>query len=201
MQMGAEWPRMAEGAPLTDLIRRAQGGDAQALRNLFDAAYEDLRHVARARLNRSGRGPMLDTSALVHESFLRFAQAGQLRLEDRQHFMKYTSQVMRSVVVDLVRHNLAERRGAGASHLPIDTALGEALADKSGEQEIMRVHEALEELATLNPRMAQIVEMRYFGGMTEAEVAQALDLGERTVRRDWEKARLVLADALNPQQP
>lgn len=192
---------MAQAAPLTDLIRRAQDGDAQALRNLFDATYEDLRRLARSRLNRSGRGPLLDTSALVHESFLRFANAGELRLEDRQHFMKYTSRVMRSVVVDLVRNNLAERRGAGAPHVALDTAIGESVPESSGEREIMRVHEALEELARLNPRMAQIVEMRYFGGMTEAEVAEAMGLGERTVRRDWEKARLILADALNPEHP
>jgi RNA polymerase sigma factor (TIGR02999 family) len=191
---------MAAAAPLTDLIRRVQDGDAQALRHLFDATYEDLRSVARSRLNRSGRGPLLDTSALVHESFLRFANAGQLRLDDRQHFMKYSSQVMRSVVVDLVRSNLAERRGGGAPHLPIDTGVRESLPESAGELEIMRVHEALEELSALNPRMAQIVEMRYFGGMTEAEVAEAMGLGERTVRRDWEKARLILAVALSPER-
>jgi RNA polymerase sigma factor (TIGR02999 family) len=191
---------MAAAAPLTDLIRRVQDGDPQALRHLFDATYEDLRSVARSRLNRSGRGPLLDTSALEHESFLRFANAGQLRLDDRQHFMKYTSQVMRSVVVDLVRSNLAERRGGGAPHLPIDTSIRDALPESAGELEIMRVHEALEELSALNPRMAQIVEMRYFGGMTEAEVAEAMGLGERTVRRDWEKARLILADALSPER-
>jgi RNA polymerase sigma factor (TIGR02999 family) len=188
-------------APLTDLIRRAQDGDAQALRNLFDATYEDLRELARSRLNQRGRGALLDTSGLVHESFLRFAQAGQLRLEDRQHFMNYTSRVMRSVVIDLVRQSLAERRGAGVPHVTIDTSVRESITDGAGEREIMRVHEALDELATLNPRMARIVEMRYFGGMTEAEVAEALNLGERTVRRDWEKARLLLADALSAEGP
>jgi len=183
-------------APLTDLIRRAQGGDAQALRGLFDATYDDLCRAARIRLNRVGRGPFLDTAALVHESFLRFVNSGQVGFEDRQHFMKYASRVMRSVIVDLVRNNLAERRGAGAAHVPFDTGLNESLSDDAGGQEIMRVHEGLEELGALNPRMAQIVEMRYFGGMTEREIADALDLGERTVRREWEKARLLLANAL-----
>ena len=187
---------MDEAAPLTDLLRLAQDGDPMALRRLFDIAYEDLRRVASSRLNRSGRGPLLNTTALVHESFLRFANAGQLRLEDRQHFMKYSSQVMRSVVVDLVRNSLAERRGSGAPHVSLDTSIGNAVADSTGEQEILRVHEALDELAALNPRMSEIVEMRYFGGMTENEVAEAIGLSERTVRREWEKARLLLADAL-----
>ena len=93
---------MVEDPPLTDLIRRAQDGDAHALKSVFDVTYHELRQLARARLSRGGRGTLLDTSALVHESYLRFANAGQLRIEDRQHFLRYSSHVMRSVVVDLM---------------------------------------------------------------------------------------------------
>lgn len=185
---------MVEDPPLTDLIKRAQDGDRHALKSVFDVTYDELRRLARARLSKGGRGTLLDTSALVHESYLRFANAGQLCIEDRQHFLRYASHVMRSVVVDLVRSKLAERRGGGAAHITLDTAIGEETP--AAESEILRVHEALEELSALNERMAQVVEMRYFAGLTEVEIADALGVTERTVRRDWEKARLLLAETL-----
>jgi RNA polymerase sigma factor (TIGR02999 family) len=188
---------MVADPPLTDLIRRAQDGDAQALKSVFDVTYDELRRLARARLSKGGRGTMLDTSALVHESYLRFANAGQLRIEDRQHFLRYTSHVMRSVVVDLVRSKQAERRGGGMRAVTLNTGIGDNAA--AAEAEILRVHEALEELAALNERMAQVVEMRYFAGLTEIEIADALGVTERTVRRDWEKARLLLAQTLREE--
>ncbi|HKU14974.1 MAG TPA: ECF-type sigma factor [Steroidobacteraceae bacterium] len=186
---------MVEDPPLTDLIRRARDGDAHALKSVFDVTYDELRRMARARLGKGGRGTLLDTSALVHESYLRFANAGQLSIEDRQHFLRYASHVMRSVVVDLVRSKLAERRGGDLVHVTLNTAVGDGAP--AGEAEILRVHEALEELAALNQRMAQVVEMRYFAGLTESEIADALGVTERTVRRDWEKARLLLAQTLS----
>jgi RNA polymerase sigma factor (TIGR02999 family) len=179
---------------LTDLIQRAQGGDAAAFRDLFDATYQDLRILARRRLAGGGRGTLLDTTALVHESFMRFANAGNLQLNDRLHFLRYASHVMRSVIVDIARAGKAERRGGDAPHVTLDTALGDGLAQ--GEEEILRVHEALEELQSLDARIVKVVEMRYFAGMTEGEVATALGVTDRTVRRDWEKARLLLARAL-----
>jgi RNA polymerase sigma factor (TIGR02999 family) len=130
----------------------------------------------------------------VHESYLRFANAGQLRIEDRQHFLRYTSHVMRSVVVDLVRGKLAERRGGGVAHVTLNTGINDGAP--AAEEEILRVHEALAELGALNERMAQVVEMRYFAGLTETEIADALGVTERTVRRDWEKARVLLAATL-----
>jgi RNA polymerase sigma factor (TIGR02999 family) len=108
--------------------------------------------------------------------------------------MRYAARVMRSVIVDFARRRGAQRRGGGAPH----TSLTFQVADgaSAGAREIVRVHEALEELAKLDARMAQVVEMRYFGGMNEPEIAEALDVAERTVRRDWVKARLWLAEAL-----
>jgi RNA polymerase sigma factor (TIGR02999 family) len=187
--------RMDKAPPtLSELVAQADSGDAVALRGLFDATYEDLRALARMRLHVQRGGVLLDTTALVHESFLRFAGAGQLRIQDRQHFLCFASKVMRSVVVDHVRECVAARRGGGAPHITLTTQLGNPAAD--GAAEILRVHEALEELATLDKRMSQVVEMRYFAGMTETEIAEALGVTDRTVRRDWEKARLLLLDAL-----
>lgn len=185
---------MIDAAPLTDLIHRAQNGDDAALRQVFDATYDDLRRLARMRLSKGGRGTLLDTTSLVHESYLRFADSGQLRIGDRQHFLRYASHVMRSVIVDLVRGRLAERRGGNAVHVTLDTQGSDVTCE--GESEILRVHDALDELGQYDARLVQVVEMRYFAGMTEVEIADALGVTDRTVRRDWEKARLLLAGLL-----
>ncbi len=181
-------------ARLTDLLRRAQRGDSEAADALFAATYRELRRLARARLRAGGRSTLLDTTSLVHESYLRFAGAKRLQLQDRLHFMRYAGRVMRSVIVDFARRRRAGRRGGGAPHVPLTLRTRDGVAN--GAEEILRVHEALEGLAKLDARMAQVVEMRYFGGMSEPEIAETLEVTDRTVRRDWEKARLWLADAL-----
>jgi RNA polymerase sigma factor (TIGR02999 family) len=180
--------------PLTDFLRRAQEGDEAALRVVFDATYPELRTQARARLRRGPRNTLLDTTSLVHETFLRFASSGRLDLSDRQHFLRYASHVMRSVIVDCVREGLADRRGGDAEHVTLNTGIRDSAP--SNELEILGVHEALEELAKVDARLVQVVEMRYFAGMTEPEIAAALGVNDRTVRRDWQKARLLLAEAL-----
>jgi RNA polymerase sigma factor (TIGR02999 family) len=178
---------------LTQLIHQAQQGDRDAADALYSATSADLRRLARWRLRAAKRHTLLDTSALVHESFVRFAESRHLRLEDRVHFMRWCAQVMRSVIVDFARRRMARRRGSGAARVTLDVDL---VPTGSGEEEILGVHQALGRLATLDPRMTQVVEMRYFGGMTEPEIAQGLGVTERTVRRDWQKARLLLREAL-----
>jgi RNA polymerase sigma factor (TIGR02999 family) len=179
---------------LTDLIRRAQGGDERAFKDVFDATYAELRGLAHARLRRSKPNTLLDTTSLVHEAYLRFADAGRVRLDDREHFLRYASHVMRSVIVDFVRARIAQRRGGDAERVTLNSEIG-AVA-QAGETEILDVHEALEELAQHDERLVQMVEMRYFAGMTEAEIAAARGVTERTVRRARRKARLLLAHAL-----
>lgn len=180
--------------PLTQLMARMHAGEAGARDALFQATYGDLRRLARSRLRDGGRNTVLDTTALVHESYLRFVKVGELRIEDRKAFFGYASQVMRSVIVDSARERLAESRGAGQRALTLNTELIDGLG--GGEQAILDVHEALEALAKADARLAQVVEMRYFGGYSEREIAEALDLTERTVQRDWEKARIILGAAL-----
>jgi RNA polymerase sigma factor (TIGR02999 family) len=179
---------------LTELIHRAQQGDSAAADALFTATYQQLRRLARARLRVSGRDAVLDTTALVHESYLRLAEGQRLQLNDRLHFLRYAGRAMRSVIVDFARRQQADRRGGGALHVSANPDIPDLTA--AGEEQIMRVDEALKQLAQLDQRLAQVVEMRYFAGMTESEIAQALGVTERTVRRDWEKARLLLAQAL-----
>jgi RNA polymerase sigma factor (TIGR02999 family) len=179
---------------VTQLIAQAREGDRAAFDSLFGILYPELRRIAHARLARNVRDAMMDTTSLVHECYLKFAQAERLTPGDRIHFLSYSATVMRSIIVDAVRANQAERRGGDVQHVTLNTGVGEALANP--EDEILDVHAALEGLAKLDERLVRVVEMRYFGGMKDTEIAQALGLTDRTVRRDWEKARLLLAHAL-----
>jgi RNA polymerase sigma factor (TIGR02999 family) len=148
-------------------------------------------------VRRSGELTLLDTTSLVHESYLRFEKSGALQISDRAQFMAYAAKVMRSVVVDLVRarsSDQADRHGGGAWHVTLNTEIGDSVARH--EDEVLRVHEALDELAGSDARVAQVVQMRYFGGLSEAEIADCLGITERTVQRDWQKARLFLSLAL-----
>ena len=180
---------------LTQLIHLAQGGDRDAADALYASTYADLRRLARSRLRAGGRYTLLDTCSLVHESYVRFVNGRHLSLQDRLHFMRWAAQVMRSVIVDFARRRVAARRGGGASRVTFDIELA-AAATAGGEDEILGVHQALERIAAVDQRMMQVVEMRYFGGLTEPEIAVALGVTERTVRRDWHKARLLLREAL-----
>lgn len=179
---------------LSELIHRVNAGMPGAQDALFAASYGELRKLARARLYNGGRHTMLDTTVLVHESYLRFIRGGQLRSDCRRGFFAYASQVMRSVIIDAVRERQAQCRGGDLQHTTLDTLTIDALP--SGEDEALEVHEALHTLADADPRLAKVVEMRYFGGYSEAEIGLALCVTERTVRRDWEKARLLLVGML-----
>src|SRR5579863_5365769 len=179
---------------LTELLGRVQAGDTAARDALFSAAYGELHRLAHARLRGGGRNTVMDTTCLVHESYLRFVHAGQLRAEDRRAFFAYASQVMRSVIVNSARERIAPKRGGSVRPMTLSTHLAATVAE--GEESILKVHEALEELAKVKPRLAQVVEMRYFGGYSEREMAETLGVTERTVQRDWEKARLILVAAL-----
>jgi RNA polymerase sigma factor (TIGR02999 family) len=179
---------------LTALLGRLQEGDAMARDALFAATYDDLCRLAHARLRAGGRNTVLDTTSLVHESYLRFVTAGALRADDRRKFFAYASQVMRSVIVNQVHERMAQKRGGNQPQLTLSTNLGAELAQ--GNETILGVHEALESLEKADPRLAQVAQMRYFGGYSEQEIAETLEVTIRTVQRDWEKARLILAQAL-----
>ena len=179
---------------LTELLGRIQAGDSAARDTLFAAAYTELHRIARARLRDGGRDTVMDTTCLVHESYLRFVQAGELRAEDRRAFFAYASQVMRSVIVNSVRERIAQKRGGDSRPLTLSTSLAANIG--VDEDTVLKVHEALEDLEKADSRLAQVAQMRYFGGYSEQEIAETLDITERTVQRDWEKARLILAAAL-----
>jgi RNA polymerase sigma factor (TIGR02999 family) len=160
---------------------------------LWSTAYQDLKQLAHARLRRSGRNTLLDTTALVNEAFTRLAGTARLQLEHRGQFFAYSARVMRSVIIDLVREAQAARRGGDPLRITLNTAICEAAAAKDDP---LQIDEALQLLAGVEPRLAQVVEMRYFAGLTEVEVGEALGLTERTVRRDWQRARALLRTML-----
>ncbi len=164
--------------------------------DMFSAAYAELRRLARSRLRDGGRNTVLDTTALVHETYLRISHVARAAFPDKAHFLAYAGRAMRSIIIDLIRQRQTERRGGGAEHLTLTGDVVELAALPTDEHHILRVHEALEELAKVDARMTQVVELRYFAGLGDAEIAMALNIGERTVRRDWDHARLLLAKAL-----
>jgi len=178
---------------LTELLQRNAAGDAQARDALFQTLYPSLRHLAHARLHAHGSSSQLQTTALVHEVYLRMLGAVS-RAEHRTQFMAYAATIMRSIITDAARMRLSQRRGGGAPHVAIeDDAL--AVADPDA-RDILRVHEALLALEAADPRAAQVVEMRYFAGYQETEIAELLGISERTVYRDWSKARAILEESL-----
>jgi RNA polymerase sigma factor (TIGR02999 family) len=157
---------------IEDLIRCVNADDEGARDRLFAAAYDGLKKLARARLRiDGGRHYDLQTTALVNESYLRFINGGRLRSEHRNAFFRYASAVMRTVIIDAVRERKAQRRGGDLQHVTLDTGIGDNVPAE--EDEILDFDGALARLEAVEPRLAKVVEMRYFGGYTELEVAAA----------------------------
>lgn len=177
-----------------DPAKPASPAAPPSVQALFPALYNELRRLARSRLAAGGRHTLLDTASLVHEAYLRMQRDGGVTLNDREHFLAYAATTMRSVVIDFVRRRNADRRGGGMEHVTLDTRAAEQLG--ASDDEILAVHDALETLAKVDPRLVSVVEMRYFAGLSDAEIASALGLSDRTVRRDWDRARLLLAEML-----
>jgi len=179
---------------LTELFSAVNAGDRGAIDRLMAVMYKELHQLAHRRLYASARADSLDTTGLVHESYLRFLKAGRIQITDRGHFLAYSSRVMRSVIIDMVRRHRREKRGGGALQVTLNTQLPEEA--EASDDRLLRLNDALEELGKAEPRLMQVVEMRYFAGLLESEIAEALGVTERTVRRDWQKARMLLSVAL-----
>lgn len=181
---------------VTVLLEAARQGETLAVGRIFELLYPELKRIAHAKLRYRDDRLLMDTGALVNEAYLRLLSKERLLANDRGHFLAYAAQVMRSVVVDTVRQQQAERRGGGLQgFVTLDTgAMNQAGAQ--GETEILNVHEALEELAQIDARLVRVVEMRYFVGLSNQEIADSLGVTTRTVERDWEKARTFLYNSL-----
>jgi RNA polymerase sigma factor (TIGR02999 family) len=179
---------------VTDLLRRARHTDRAAIDELVALIYPDLHRMARARLARNDTITLLDATSMVHEVYLKLQHAKRIEADSRGQFMAYAAQAMRSVIVDYARKRNAVRRGGGIANVTLTTEILDGAA--STDSDVERVDEALNELEATDPRLKQVVEMRFFGGLTEQEIAEALGVTDRTVRRDWERARLLLMVSL-----
>ncbi len=180
---------------VTVLLNSALSGSSADSHALFELLYAELRSLAHEQSRRHSDAAV-HTTTLVHEAYLRFRASGNLKIADERHFLAYASHVMRSILVDQARSRLASKRGAGSAPVTLDTGIIDSTV--AADAEVLKVHEALAELTALDERLGKIVEMKYFGGMTEQEIGDALQLSARTVQRDWEKARLYLSATLHP---
>lgn len=186
---------MSEGADqhITRLLSSAASGDTRSREQFFSVVYPELKRLAGGHLRNQGTLTNLDATSLVHEVFLRFVHRGQLALGNRRIFFGYASQVMRSVIIDYVRERGAKKRGGG---LVFETLVTGYAGDEFAFDEVEPLHEALKDLQKIDSRLHDVVEMRYFGGLSVEEVAEVMGVSSVTVKRDWQKARAYLFNAL-----
>ncbi|HEX9941198.1 MAG TPA: ECF-type sigma factor [Thermoanaerobaculia bacterium] len=178
-----------ESGEITRILAAARRGEPNALDRLLPLVYDDLRFRARLRLRRHRPGQTLDTTALVHEAYLKLVDQSQADYRDRCHFFAAASMAMRHILVDSARRHAALKRGGAGRQVTLDSA---RLQVEAKAVEILALDEALRALAEVDERLARLVELRFFGGLTLEETAEALQLSERTVQRDWRTARAFL---------
>lgn len=185
--------------PITGCLSRLRSGDPAALDELFPLIYDELKIVARAQLSREATGHTLGPTALVHEAYVRLADRERLMPEDRRHFFVIASQTMRRILIDHARSRKRVKRGSGQVAVPLEEI--EALMTDSAADELLALDEALERLAKVNPRAAQVVERRFFGGLSLEETGDSLGVSLKTVQRDWLLARAWLRKEIDASLP
>ncbi len=179
---------------LTARLVAVRDGGQPALDALFPLVYDRLHQLARAR----AAGAPIDATELVHEAYLKFVDSSRTTWNDRQHFFAVAARAMRQIVVDHVRRQGAAKRGAG---FRLTTLGDKAAASDAAADTVLAVHEALEALAATSPRLVEVVEACFFLGLTTEEAGEALGLSARTVKREWQKARMLLGALLAPSAP
>jgi RNA polymerase sigma-70 factor, ECF subfamily len=182
---------------VSGLLAQWRDGDTDALERLIPLVYADLRKLARAHLRREQPGHSLQATALVHEVYLRLVNLDRLRVENRTHFIAVAARLMRQILVDHARRQRAGKRGAAVAVVSLDAVAPQAEPAAGGcDLDILALDRALDELASFDAQQCRIVEMRFFGGLTIGETAEALDISTATVERDWAFARAWLYDRL-----
>jgi RNA polymerase sigma factor (TIGR02999 family) len=174
---------------LAPLIVSAEQGDRAAADTLFSTLYDELHRMARRELARRGGGVTLGATTLLHEAYLDIADREGTAFPDRNRFMGYAARAMRGLIVDYARRRQAQKRGGEFEITSIST---DVAGPSANPDELSRVSDALEELETVDPRLARIVDLKFFGGFTFVEIASITGVSDRTVQRDWEKARIYL---------
>ena len=182
----------------TELLRAWSEGDETALNELVPLVEKELHRLARAHMRRERKGHTLQATALVNEVFLRLARAPSPRWQDRAHFVGIAARLMRQVLVDHARSRGYRKRGGGVRRVPLDKAL---LVTPAPELDVLAVDRALEAFAKISPRKSQVVELRFFGGLSVEETADVLGISVETVKRDWRVAKLWISRELQRQTP
>lgn len=188
---------MPDGGEITLLLAEARAGKERAIEKLIPIVYQELRRLAAYHMQQERSSHTLQATALVHEVYLRLAGSQNLDWQNRAHFFGMAAQVMRNLLVDHARARRRIKRGGGAA-LPLDEA---AALPAANPEELLAIHAALDELSKLDARQAQVVEMRYFGGMSVEEVALVLGVSERTVKREWQMAKAWLYEKVRGGAP
>ena len=188
--MGSPEPTPHGDREITELLLQLTAGRSEAMDRLFPLVYDQLRRIAHNQLQDERTGHTLGTTGLVHETYLKLVDQTRAEWRDRGHFFRVASMAMRRILVDYARRYRALRRGGGLIRVELDDegVAAEADGDERGER-LLAVEDALARLAAVEPRLSQVVECRYFGGLTDEETAEALGMSLRTVERDWAKAR------------
>ena len=181
-------------AEITNLLRAWSAGDAAALDQLSEQVYDELRRMARRHMKRERRGNTLQTTALVHEVYLRLVDVTKVEWRQRAQFFAIAAQMMRRILVDAARARASSKRGGGAVCVNFDET---AIVSPEPDRSIVALDHALAAFAEIAPRQAKVVELRYFGGLQEEEIVEVLQISPRTVRRDWDFARAWLARELS----
>jgi RNA polymerase sigma-70 factor, ECF subfamily len=179
---------------VTLLLRAWHAGDEDAYRRVSAILYDELRQQAARFVRRKQAGDTLQTTSLVHEAFIRLANANQVDWQDRRHFLAVAARTMRRVLVDGARARETAKRGARAAHVPLDSSVD---AGAPSPVDLIAIDRALDRLASFDPRKVQVVELRFFGGLTVEETAGVLDVAPDTVARDWRMARTWLLRELD----
>jgi RNA polymerase sigma factor (TIGR02999 family) len=178
---------------VTQLLRQASSGNRRALDEITPLVYDELRRRARARMVQERPGHTLQATALAHEVFLRLVDQDRVQWQDRAHFFAIASQAMRRILVDHARKKRAAKRGGSGTRVTFNEELATPVGN---EVDVEVLNDALESLKVLDPRQSRIVELRFFGGLTEEEIAEVLGISIGTVKRDWRTARAWLSHEL-----
>lgn len=185
---------MAEAGQVTALLVAIRSGDGAALDALFSVLYDELRVLARRQL--SGAPHTLGTTGVVHEAYLKLVHGAQASAQDRAHFFALSARVMRQILVDHARARSTQKRGGGAVHVPLEDGHVPAAPEDAGVETLLALDVALDGLQQADPRLARLVELRFFVGLEVEECAEVMGVTARTLRRDWRKARAWLHTAL-----